>query len=240
MPANQSRSCRPSAELSRAPLPARFCSVAAVCFLQVVMAWSETAREEAEQHLLWHMQHVPAADAHRQWWLLKHGLRLWGSAHQACLEEQTMQIKRQQAWQQVSGWLGELQQSSSGPHEHQQAVPAESIPDQWLEQALMNPPRQQDTDVLKSRADDAWLEDDKADDCLKDQQLRGSATCCIAEDSLASSEPHLLAAKDCMILESRLTQPKAWTQQSAVVVPAAKHSSENGDDWLADLLASSN
>lgn len=203
------------------------------------MAWSETTREEAEQHLLWHMQHVPAADAHQQRWLLKHGLRLWSSAHQAYLEERALQTRRQQAWRQVSGWLGELQESSCDPHEHQGAAPAESIDDHWLEEALVDPSGQQDADVPEPGPDDAWLENDRADHHMVHEQLCASAAC-IAEDSLASCESHLpVAAQDCMTSEFRVTEPMAWSQQSPAIIPAAKHSGESGDAWLADLLASS-
>ena len=89
------------------------------------------AKEQAEQQLLWDMQHAPHADLLQQQFLLRRTLHLWTLAHSICLQERVAEARRQQTWQQVSSWLGELQQSPDAHPKHGSAttVPAD---DAWL------------------------------------------------------------------------------------------------------------
>ncbi len=128
--------------------------------VQVVTEWLAAAKEESEEQLLWEVQQVPAAVAQQQRWLLRSGLRLWITAHHAWLEEKAAEARRLQTWQQVSSWLGELQENQ--PRSEQQPDPAEAMAedDSWLESALpqagfINPQQREYVSALAFTSEDA-------------------------------------------------------------------------------------
>ncbi len=107
--------------------------------LQVISAWCAAAKEEAEQQLLWNMQQTPGAVAQHARSLLRMALHLWKSAHEICLQERLAETRRQQTWQQVGSWLGELQQYNVSCSPNQQldkiaAGPGDAMDDVWLEE----------------------------------------------------------------------------------------------------------
>ena len=107
--------------------------------LQVISAWSSAAKEEAEQQLLWDMQQTPGAVAQHARSLLRMAVHFWKSAHVICLRERLAETRRQQTWQQVGSWLGELQQrdvSSSPNQQHDKiaAGPGDPEDNSWLEE----------------------------------------------------------------------------------------------------------
>ena len=101
------------------------------------MTWSAAAKDEAEQQLLWDMQHAAPAAAQHRHWLLQRALQLWKLANAICLEERQAAARRQRTWQQVGSWLGEMHQGSSHPDAHPQhdsgaSVDEDPSDDAWL------------------------------------------------------------------------------------------------------------
>ncbi|KAK9833034.1 hypothetical protein WJX74_004843 [Apatococcus lobatus] len=204
---------------------------------QVLRAWSETAREKAEQCLLWTMQNIPAAVAQQQRWLLLHGLRLWRAAHQICQAEKAAESRRQQAWQQVNGWLGELQQPSPSPVDNVDVLAAEIDNDQWLKEALLTSPAQLRADVSDGRHIDTWPDGGHADIKSGTQQHHCNNAASMADDSWCRSKQEPFKKGTVGAAASGLTQYTALGDGSLLGCSKADQSGDNGDAWLADLLA---
>ena len=208
-----------------------------LCRLQVLAVWLETASLEAEQQILWNLEHMPAAAAQQQQWLLRHGLRLWRAAHHICLGERAADARRRQAWQQVNGWLGELRQPNNSPDESRHAPAAEGSDDQWLEDALLNSRAMPHAGVYDDRVDPAWLESGLANHRTLTLQPKDNCAASMAMDDWCSSQQEPSATEQMDAVASGRIQHVRSTQEGLVDALPAELSHDSGNVWLADLLA---
>ena len=205
--------------------------------LQVLAAWSETASLEAEQQILWDLEHMPAAAAQQQQWLLRHGLGLWRAAHHICLGEKAADARRWQAWQQVNGWLGELQQPNPSPDETSHAPAAEVSDDHWLEDALLISGALPHAGGYDDQLDPSWLKSGLADHRILPLQTKDNCAAALAMDDWCSSQQEPSATEQMVAVGSLRIQHEASNQQGPVDALPAELSHDSGDVWLADLLA---
>lgn len=78
-----------------------------VAELQVFLAWHQAQQEAASQQMLKQLQQTHMADHHYRKVFSRHSLRAWHKGTAISKEESAAQIRREQTWTKVQGWLAE-------------------------------------------------------------------------------------------------------------------------------------
>lgn len=78
-----------------------------VAKLQVFLAWHQAQQEVASQQILKQLQQTHLAEQHHRKVFSRHSLRAWQKGTATSKEESAAQIRREQTWTKVQGWLAE-------------------------------------------------------------------------------------------------------------------------------------